>query len=82
MFDFTYRRTLLLYVVAGLAEIGGGWLVWQWLRDGRGLPLGLLGGAVCSRMRPCAIIDKDTPAFYSLLISPNRYRHGPGPPIT
>jgi small multidrug resistance family-3 protein len=46
MFDFTYLRTLLLYVVAGLAEIGGGWLVWQWLRDGRGLPLGLLGGAV------------------------------------
>jgi small multidrug resistance family-3 protein len=46
MFDFTYLRTILLYVVAGLAEIGGGWLVWQWLRDGRGLPLGLLGGAV------------------------------------
>jgi small multidrug resistance family-3 protein len=46
MFDWIYVRTILLYVVAGLAEIGGGWLVWQWLREGRGLPLGLLGGAV------------------------------------
>ncbi len=37
-------RTILLFVLAGLAEIGGGWLVWQWLREGRGLALGLLGG--------------------------------------
>jgi small multidrug resistance family-3 protein len=46
MFDPTYVRAMVLYVLAGLAEIGGGWLVWQWLREGRGLPLGLLGGAV------------------------------------
>jgi small multidrug resistance family-3 protein len=46
MFDFIYARAILLYVAAGLAEIGGGWLVWQWLREGRGLSLGLLGGAV------------------------------------
>jgi small multidrug resistance family-3 protein len=42
----TYARTIFLYVLAGLAEIGGGWLVWQWLREGRGLSLGLLGGFV------------------------------------
>ena len=24
-----------LFLLAGLAEIGGGWLVWQWLRVGR-----------------------------------------------
>jgi small multidrug resistance family-3 protein len=41
-----YVRTIGLYVLAGLAEIGGGWLVWQWLREGRGLRLGLLGGLV------------------------------------
>lgn len=29
-----YLRTILLYLLAGLAEIGGGWLVWQWLREG------------------------------------------------
>jgi hypothetical protein len=38
-----YIRTLALFVVAGLAEIGGGWLVWKWLRDGKSLWLGLLG---------------------------------------
>ena len=25
-------RALALFALAGLAEIGGGWLVWQWLR--------------------------------------------------
>ena len=39
-------RSLALFVLAGLAEIGGGYLVWQWLRQGRGLVVGLLGGAV------------------------------------
>ncbi|HBY95443.1 MAG: YnfA family protein [Ardenticatenaceae bacterium] len=42
----TIVRAMILFVLAGLAEIGGGWLVWQWLREGRGLLLGLLGGAV------------------------------------
>ncbi len=37
-------RELGLFLLAGLAEIGGGWLVWQWLREGKGLLLGLLGG--------------------------------------
>ncbi|MGH2537046.1 MAG: YnfA family protein [Candidatus Promineifilaceae bacterium] len=41
-----YLRTISLYLLAGLAEIGGGWLVWQWLREGKGLLVGLLGGAV------------------------------------
>jgi len=35
-----------LFVLAGLAEIGGGYLVWLWLREDRGLSLGLLGGLV------------------------------------
>ncbi|MFQ5849321.1 MAG: YnfA family protein [Candidatus Binatia bacterium] len=35
-----------LFLLAGLCEIGGGWLVWQWLREGRGPLLGLIGGAV------------------------------------
>ena len=39
-------RSLLLFLLAGLAEIGGGWLVWQWLRNGGALILGLLGGVV------------------------------------
>jgi small multidrug resistance family-3 protein len=39
-------RSLALFVVAGLCEIGGGWLVWQWLREGRGLLMGAAGAAV------------------------------------
>ena len=36
-------RAILLFAVAGLAEIGGGWLMWQWLREGRPWPWGLVG---------------------------------------
>lgn len=36
-------KTLGLFVLAGAAEIIGGWLVWQWLRIGRPWPLGLAG---------------------------------------
>jgi small multidrug resistance family-3 protein len=36
-------QALLLFAAAGLAEIGGGWLVWQWLREGRPWPWGLAG---------------------------------------
>ena len=39
-------KTALLFGCAGLAEIGGGWLIWQWLRVGRPWPLGLLGALV------------------------------------
>lgn len=44
-------RSVGLFVVAGLCESGGSHLVWPWLRAGRGLVLGLLGGVVCDRMR-------------------------------
>ncbi len=39
-------RAYALFVLAGLAEIGGGYLVWQWLRHGRSLLLGVLGGVI------------------------------------
>ncbi len=42
----SYIRTIVLYLVAGLSEIGGGWLVWQWLRNGKGVWIGLIGGSV------------------------------------
>jgi small multidrug resistance family-3 protein len=38
--------TLLLFFLAGVCEIGGGYLVWLWLRDDMGWYLGLLGGFV------------------------------------
>ncbi|AIQ28041.1 MULTISPECIES: YnfA family protein [Paenibacillus] len=37
---------VLLFIVAGLAEIGGGYLVWLWLRESRPLWYGLAGSAI------------------------------------
>lgn len=37
-------RTVGLFMVAGLAEIAGGWLVWQWIRSGQSLAWGIGGG--------------------------------------
>ncbi len=37
-------RAGLLFFAAGLCEIGGGYLVWLWLREDRSGLLGLLGG--------------------------------------
>ncbi len=39
-------RSIILFLLAGLCEIGGGYLVWLWLREGRSAWLGLLGGIV------------------------------------
>lgn len=36
-------RSVALFVVAALAEIGGAWLVWQGVRERRGLLLVVLG---------------------------------------
>lgn len=38
--------SILLFLLAGLLEIGGGYLVWQWLREGRGWVYGATGGLV------------------------------------
>ncbi|MFC7373458.1 YnfA family protein [Fictibacillus iocasae] len=38
--------TFLLFLLAGLAEIGGGYLIWLWLREGKPSIYGLLGGVI------------------------------------
>jgi len=38
--------TLFLFFVAGLLEIGGGYLVWLWLRENMSWILGVIGGFV------------------------------------
>ncbi|MFZ4450332.1 YnfA family protein [Salibacterium aidingense] len=35
---------VLLFVLAGLCEIGGGYLIWIWLRESRPFLFGLSGG--------------------------------------
>lgn len=37
-----------LFVLADLMEIGGGYLVWLWLREERAVVLGVIGGFLCS----------------------------------
>lgn len=37
-------RSIALFVAAGLLEIGGGYLVWLWLREGRAFVIGAIGG--------------------------------------
>ena len=39
-------QSLGLFILAGLCEIGGGWLVWQWLREARPWSWGLMGGVI------------------------------------
>ncbi|KPV44037.1 hypothetical protein AN477_09015 [Alicyclobacillus ferrooxydans] len=39
-------RAVALFVLAGLAEIGGGYLIWQWLRNGRPLWVGIIGAII------------------------------------
>ena len=45
-FAMSILTSLFVFVVAGLCEIGGGYLVWLWLRDGRSLLYGILGGVI------------------------------------
>ncbi|HEY8891318.1 MAG TPA: YnfA family protein [Clostridium sp.] len=39
-------KSIFYFVLAGIFEIGGGYLVWQWLRDGKSILYGL-AGAMC-----------------------------------
>ena len=38
--------SMMYFLLAGLCEIGGGYLVWRWLRDGKGLWYGVLGAII------------------------------------
>ncbi len=42
----TVARSILLFALAGLCEIAGGYLVRLWLREGRAVWLGLVGGLI------------------------------------
>jgi small multidrug resistance family-3 protein len=37
--------TLALFFIAALFEVGGGYLVWKWLRHKRKIIIGILGGS-------------------------------------
>jgi drug/metabolite transporter superfamily protein YnfA len=39
-------RAVSLFSAAGLAEIGGGYLVWGWLREGAPVIVGVIGALI------------------------------------
>ncbi len=39
-------QSILLFILAGLCEIGGGYLVWQAIRGGKGWFTGIVGGLI------------------------------------
>ena len=39
-------KSLLFFLLAGLCEIGGGYLVWIWLREGKSAWVGMLGAVL------------------------------------
>jgi small multidrug resistance family-3 protein len=41
-----YLKSIFLFVIAGLCEIGGGYLIWLWLREGKGWEFAAIGAVV------------------------------------
>jgi small multidrug resistance family-3 protein len=39
-------KSISLFILAGLCEIGGGYLVWLWLRESKSAWLGMIGAVV------------------------------------
>jgi len=39
-------KSLFIFILAGLCEIGGGYLIWQWLKDDKPFWYGILGGTI------------------------------------
>lgn len=46
MQKITLAKSILFFVLAGFCEIGGGYLVWLWLREGKNIWYGLFGAIV------------------------------------
>jgi len=52
-------KSILLFIAAGICEIGGGYLVWLLLRNGKGFLLGVLGNLFL-----CGVVSTLQPAHY------------------
>jgi small multidrug resistance family-3 protein len=39
-------KSLLIFILAGLCEIGGGYLIWQWLKEDKPFWYGIIGGII------------------------------------
>ena len=36
-------KSIFYFIIAGLLEIGGGYLIWQWLREGKSIAFAIAG---------------------------------------
>lgn len=43
---FVVLTSIALFFVAAAAELGGGYMIWKWLRERKGVLFGILGGIV------------------------------------
>ncbi|ABR34343.1 MULTISPECIES: YnfA family protein [Clostridium] len=39
-------KSILYFILAGIFEIGGGYLIWIWLRDGKSYLYGVIGAVI------------------------------------
>ncbi|WP_099188260.1 YnfA family protein [Tepidibacter mesophilus] len=39
-------NSIILFILAGIAEIGGGYLIWIWLREGKTYVYGIIGAII------------------------------------
>ena len=39
-------KTIFIFILAGICEIGGGFLIWIWLREGKSAWFGLIGAVI------------------------------------
>lgn len=42
----TFLKSIPIFILAGLCEIGGGYLIWLWLKEGKPAWYGLAGGII------------------------------------
>ena len=39
-------KSIAIFILAGLCEIGGGYLIWLWLKEGKPIYYGIIGGII------------------------------------
>ena len=39
-------KSIIFFIIAGFFEIGGGYLIWLWLREGKGIEFAILGAII------------------------------------
>jgi small multidrug resistance family-3 protein len=52
-------RSLALFIAAAIAEIGGAYLMWQAIKDDRGLPFALAGALALAGYGAIAALQPD-----------------------